>query len=145
MNYKTFRTPFPGPDANPTGCRSSTILFWKKSISFFIPSKHHPWDSLTERGNPTRSGEILDLVKFVKKKQVRRQGVPSQAKRPLTMGEFRSVVQALKTGRGGEGPLVKYSVPAQMAFQFHLIVQIDCCLNFSDAISNHMTGSPSRP
>jgi hypothetical protein len=48
MNYKTFGTPFPGPDANPTGCRSSTILFWKKSISFFIPNKHHPWDSLME-------------------------------------------------------------------------------------------------
>jgi hypothetical protein len=27
MNLKTFGTTFPGPDANPTGCRSSTILF----------------------------------------------------------------------------------------------------------------------
>jgi hypothetical protein len=70
MNYKTFGTPFPSPDANPTGCRSSTILFWKKSISFNIPNKHHPWDSLMERGNPTRSREVPDLIKYIKKKEV---------------------------------------------------------------------------
>jgi hypothetical protein len=70
MNLKAFGTPFPGPDANPTGCRSSTIQFRKKSISFFIPNKPHPWDSLMEQGNPTRSREILDLLKFVKKKEV---------------------------------------------------------------------------
>jgi hypothetical protein len=130
MNYKTFGTPFPGPDANPAGCRSSTIQFWKKSISFFIPNKHHPWDSLMEQSNPTRSREILDLIKFVKKKEVRRQGVPSQARRPLTLAEFRNVVQALKTGQGGEGSLAKYGVPAQMAFQFHLITWIDCICHF---------------
>jgi Transcriptional activator of glycolytic enzymes len=83
-----------------------------------------------EQGNPTRSREILDLIKFVKKKEVRRQGVPSQARRPLTLAEFRSVVQALKTGRGGDGPLAKYGVPAQMAFQFHLIARIDCICHF---------------
>jgi hypothetical protein len=71
MNYKMFGAPFPGPDANLTGCRSSTILFWKKSISFFIPNKHHPWDSLMEQGNLTRSREVLDLIKYIKKKEVR--------------------------------------------------------------------------
>jgi hypothetical protein len=53
LNLKAFGSIFPGPDANPTGFRSSTILFWKKSISFSIPNKHHPWDSLLCRGNPT--------------------------------------------------------------------------------------------
>jgi hypothetical protein len=102
MNFKTFGTPFPDPDANPTGCCSSTILSWKKSISFFIPNKHHPWESLLCRGNPTRSSEILDLIKYIKKKEVRRQGVASQARRPLTLGEFRAIFQALKAeGRKG--------------------------------------------
>jgi hypothetical protein len=129
MNLKAFGTPFPAPDAtNPTGCRSSTILFWKKSLSFFMPNRHHPWDSLMERGNPTRSREILDLVKYIKKKEVRRgQGVASQAHRPLTLGEFRS---ALRTEAGGEGPLSKYGLPAQMGFQFHLIARIDCVCQF---------------
>jgi hypothetical protein len=53
MNFKTFGTPFPDPDANPTGCHLSTILFWKKSISF-IPNKHHLWESLLCRGNPNK-------------------------------------------------------------------------------------------
>jgi hypothetical protein len=88
MNFKMFGTPFPGPDANPTGCRSSTIEFWKKSILFFIPNKHHPWDSLMEQGNPTRSRGILNFIKFVRKKEVQRQGVPFQARRPLTLAEF---------------------------------------------------------
>jgi hypothetical protein len=71
MNLKAFGSINPSPDANPTGCHSSTILFWKKSISFFIPNKHHPWDSLLCRGNPTRSREVLDLIKYIKKKEVR--------------------------------------------------------------------------
>jgi hypothetical protein len=68
--------------------------------------------------------EILDLVKYVKKKEVRRQGVPSQARWPLTLGEFRSVYQVLKTEGGS--PLAKFGIPAQMAFQFHLITRINC-------------------
>jgi hypothetical protein len=43
MNLKAFGTTNPHPDANPTRCRSSTILFfWKKSLSFFMPNRHHP-------------------------------------------------------------------------------------------------------
>jgi hypothetical protein len=133
MNLKAFGTTNPHPDANPTRCRSSTILFWKKSLSFFMPNRHHPWDSLMEQGNPTRSREILDLVKYMKKKEVCRQGAASQAHRPLTLDEFRSMVNALKNGVAGTGevgPLSKYSVPAQMCFQFHLIAQIDCICQF---------------
>jgi hypothetical protein len=95
MNMKAFGTPFPPPDANPTGCRSSTILFWKKAISFFIPNKHHPWDSLAERGNLTRLRETLDLVAYITKKEVRKQGVASQARHPLTLTEFRSMILVL--------------------------------------------------
>jgi hypothetical protein len=132
MNLKAFGSPNPGPDANPTGCRSSTILYWKKAISFCMPNKHHPWDSLNERGNPTRSREILDLIKYVKKKEVCHQGVPSQARWPLTLAEFRSIIHALKAGEGGGGgPLSKYGIPAQrMCFQFHLIARIDCVSQF---------------
>jgi hypothetical protein len=43
-----------------------------------MPNKNHGWDSLLERGNPTRVREILDLIKYVKKKEVWQQGVSSQ-------------------------------------------------------------------
>jgi hypothetical protein len=98
MNLKAFDTPHPPPDANPTGCRSSSLQFWKKALSFYMPNKHHAWDSLLSRGNSTCSREILDLIKYVKKKEVRQQGVPSQARCPFTLTEFRSVVHALKGG-----------------------------------------------
>jgi hypothetical protein len=133
MNLKAFGSPNPGPDAiNPTRCRSSTILFWERAISFYMPNKHHLWDSLNERCNPTRSRDILlDHIKYVKKKEVWRQGVASQAWRPLTLVEFRSAVNALETGGVGvEGPIVKYGVPAQIVFQFHLIDRIDCACQF---------------
>ena len=34
MNLKTFGTPDPANDANPTECRSSSLEYWKKAISF---------------------------------------------------------------------------------------------------------------
>jgi hypothetical protein len=34
MNLKAFGSINPPANANPTGCRSSTLLFWKKAISF---------------------------------------------------------------------------------------------------------------
>jgi hypothetical protein len=86
-----------------------------------------------KRGNPTRSREILDLIKYMKKKEVRHQGVASQACRPLTLEEFRSMVNALQNGVAGTGeagPLSKYGIPVQMCFQFHLIVRIDCVCQF---------------
>jgi hypothetical protein len=131
MKLKAFGTTHPQPDANPTGCRSSSLQFWKKALSFYMPNKHHAWDSLLCRGNPTRSREILDLIKFVKKKEVCQQGVPSQVRRPFTLTEFRSVVHALKAGGGGsQGMIAKWGVPAQMCFQFHLIARINCVSQF---------------
>ncbi len=36
MNVKTFDDPDPPLDANPTECRSSSLKFWKKALSFFL-------------------------------------------------------------------------------------------------------------
>jgi hypothetical protein len=96
-----------------------------------MPNKHHAWDSLLSRGNPTRSREILDLIKYIKKKELWQQGIPSQVRLPFTLTEFRSVVHALKGGgSGSQGTIAKWGVPVQMAFQFHLIARIDCVSQF---------------
>jgi hypothetical protein len=58
--------------------------------------------------------EVLDLIKYIKKKEVWQHGVPSQARRPLTLAKFRSIYQALKTE--GDSPLAKFRIPAQMVF-----------------------------
>ena len=78
-------------------------------------------------GNPTKSIEVNNLVKKVQKLEVRKQGKASQARRPLTLDEFRFVVHQLKKK---DCVVKKYAIPALCAFQFHLIGRIDDTCQF---------------
>lgn len=84
MNLKAFGVIDPPNDANPTFARSNSLAFWKKAISFFMPNRLIPWYSGRNEGNPTRSIEINNLIKRVKKKEVRKQGAASQSRRAIT-------------------------------------------------------------
>ena len=75
MNVQTFGIPNPAPDANPTLAQSNTLKYWKKALSFFMPNKLMLWNRISNQGNPTRSTEIDDLIKRVKKKEVRKQAM----------------------------------------------------------------------
>ena len=75
MCQQTFGTPDPGRDANPTNARSSAIAFWKKAISFHMPNKLMPWNVITSSGNPTKSIEVNDLIKRVKKRRCENKGL----------------------------------------------------------------------
>ena len=88
MNVKAFGVPDPPSDANPTFARSNSLAYWKKAISFFMPDRLVVWVSGRNEGNPTRSIEVNSLIKRIKKKEVRKQGVLSKAKRPLTEDKF---------------------------------------------------------
>jgi hypothetical protein len=72
MCVKASSMPEPGPDDHdhPTECRSSSIEFWKKAISSFMPNRLMQWNALSNVGNPTKSIEVNDLVEAVKKKVV---------------------------------------------------------------------------
>ena len=50
-----------------------------------MSNNHHEWNQITNTGNPTRTKCILNLIKSVKKKETRNQGIPTQARRPLTL------------------------------------------------------------
>lgn len=50
----------------PTLGRSASLEYYKKAVSYFMPLKHENWDELTERGNPTKSMAVLEVVKAVK-------------------------------------------------------------------------------
>ena len=41
-------------DDKPTEGRSSSIEFWKKAISYYMPNRLIGWNSLRLEGNPTR-------------------------------------------------------------------------------------------
>ena len=92
FRFKAFGIENPHDGMNPIYARSSSLLHWKKHISFFMPNNHHPWNEIINSGNPTRSKELIQLIKQVKKREVRGQGVPSQARRPLEEAEFRSAM-----------------------------------------------------
>jgi uncharacterized protein (DUF2267 family) len=74
----------------PTRIRVSafTLEYWKKAISSFMPNKHMPWDCISNEGNPTRSQEVQDVIKAVKKFEVRR---VSLAPQPFSSEEMRQV------------------------------------------------------
>jgi hypothetical protein len=78
----------------PTGCRSSTLLYKKKSVSFFMPNQQPQW--CNDRGNPKKSTVVNKHVDLVKKFEARREGAPSHVKCPLTQNEFLSMQRKLQ-------------------------------------------------
>jgi hypothetical protein len=122
LKYKAYGTPTPGEFDLPIVGRSSTLFFHKKAISFFIPNKHLKWNVETLCGNPTTSPAVNDLIKTVRKHEVRAEGVPSQARRPISPEEFRLLIRIAE--RGNEIPL-QIRLPTMAKFQLHLIARID--------------------
>jgi hypothetical protein len=112
----------PGPDDNPTGARSTSIEYNKKAISSFMPNKLMGWNRLANTGNPTKSAEVNDLIKKMKKKEVRKLGRRSQARRALNNEEYRRLVDLIRTSND---PKIKYGIVALVAFQFHLLGRVD--------------------
>ena len=130
MNIKTFGIPDPPLDANPVSARSSSLNFYKKSISFYMPNRLIAWSTTRNEGNPTRSNEINDLLKRVKRKEVRKQGVSPQCRRAITDREFRLLLTVLQAENSeiavATNPIVlRFGLPALLNFQFHLIARID--------------------
>jgi hypothetical protein len=67
--FKVYGVAEPTPEMRPTQGRSNTILFSKKAISNFMPSKLETW-RCSKSGNPTRSVLVNNLVKSIKKMEV---------------------------------------------------------------------------
>ena len=96
LNYKAYGTPTPGPTDRPTHGRSNSLAFHKKAISHFMPLRTMTWDEINLRGNPTRSAAVNDVIAKVKKFEVRQEGIPSQARRPLEWEEFYSLLVLIR-------------------------------------------------
>ena len=133
MNLRTFGTTEPARDANPTSARANTLAMDKKAISFFMPNRD-VWSMTRAEGNPTRSALVNSLIKRVKKKEARKQGVDSQTKRPMLGQEFvvmhdllhRNVLSAGRRSDNAHGVSWKRSgILAMTKFQFHLMARVD--------------------
>ena len=96
-----FGTATPSVEDDPTFARSSTLEVAKKAISFYMPNRLMPWNSQTNSGNPTRSTQVNDLIKRIKKKEVRKEGKRSSARRAMNIEEFGALVERLRASEQG--------------------------------------------
>jgi hypothetical protein len=130
MTFMVYGVSEPGPDDNPTLGRSSSLQFYKKALSYYMPNKLIAWNSISKTGNPTRSIPVNELIKRVKKKEVRKQGKASSARRPLEPAEFE---MTLEMCNAFDSITRKYMVPAIGKFQYTMVARLDDTCRIEEA------------
>ena len=111
--------------------RSTCVEFWKKALSYYMPNRLMQWNELAEVGNPTRCLAINDLIKSMKKSEVKNLGVKTKARWAMTDIEFKKIKELCYNleARQNSSVVTKYGVGAQMNFQFHLMARLDDTCN----------------
>jgi len=130
LKFLAYGTETPGPDDHPTLRRASGLAFVKKALSYFWADNTTPWNTAAQSGNPTMSKEINNLIKEVKKLEVRKQGKKSNAKRDMKRAEFKKTLRLLEAARGFAN---QYKTTAMLKLQFHLIARMDDICNLESA------------
>ena len=131
LNMRTFGITDPGPNTTIQPLvRENTLAFWKNEISLFpMPDCLQGWRSRsTKDGYPTKSAEMNDFIKRVKKLETRKEGAESQAQQPMQEIEFcRRLHEAFKLSNGTTNSSIfwKFGMLTSINFQFHLIARID--------------------
>ena len=92
FNWKIFgsETPTAEEKMRPQ-LRSTCLEFWKKAISYYMPNRLMQWNEIAEVGNPTRCLAINDLIKSMKKSEVKNLGIKSTTRRAMTDQEFTKI------------------------------------------------------
>ena len=110
--------------------RSTCLEFWKKALSYYMPNRLMQWNEIAMVGNPTRCLAVNDLIKSMKKAEVKNLGVQTQARRAMTDVEFTKIKELCYNLESRQNCVVtKYGVAAQMNFQFHLMARLDDTCN----------------
>ena len=107
--------------------RSSTLEVMKKALSWYLPDRLQVWSQRSLTGNATRSKEVNDFIKFIKKMEVRRVGKESNAKNAMTMAQFRAALKILEDKKDFENT---YRYTTMIKYQYHLITRCDDMANF---------------
>ena len=118
---KAFGTPTPDVDAKPMCGRSSSLESYKKEISFFMPNRLIGLNVQTKQGDPTKSVAVNNLIKKVKKYEVQKLGVSSQARRPLEIEELGFIISLLQKD---PDPVKRYGFVALVIMQFHFLAVV---------------------
>jgi hypothetical protein len=104
-------------DNLPRLCRSASLEVYKKiSISWYMPNHIMAWDCLANRGNPSKSIEVNDLIKSVLCHECGQQGAQSWVKRAFTMREFVKAINILYTMQNFQQSI---RTTTMMKYQYH--------------------------
>jgi hypothetical protein len=131
MIFRAYGVINPGNDAPVTGCRSNSLLKAKQAISYYMPNKHVAWiDGVGGNrscGNPTRHKSISELIKKVKKKECRGQGVKANDKRDYTKEEFNKILELFRAESDWDH---QFKYPMMSLWSYHLIHRLDDTCHF---------------
>ena len=122
MCTKAYGKPNPVQGDNPRDCRASTLEYWKKIVSYFMPSSAH-WNEAALNGNPIKSRKANQLIAAIKKSETRGQGRATNANRAFTEDEY-TQLKNLVVGRSTLVEARRFQ--AWIKFQVHLIGRSDC-------------------
>ena len=131
LNFKAYGTPEPGPNDFPKLCRSSTLHYKKKAISYFMPRQNMQWDDVAHRGNPTKSTAVNKVIVEVKKHEVRGTGVPTSARRAVEWQEYIDVLTATRRIFSSGNPDAMIRLLAILTLQWHFIARLDDCMQLA--------------
>jgi hypothetical protein len=139
---QAYHTPHPAPTDRPTYFRESTLVQFKKGISYFMPHRDNAWNLQANYANPTRSREVDDVIRAVKKHEVRKEGRPSQTRRDMKRPEYIKTLRLLE--QSSLFPVGKIRFGTMMKFQFHIFSRADdISLTWRQEISAHMKTFPT--
>ena len=131
FNFKAYGTPEPGANDFPKLCRSSTLFYQKKAISYFMPRQNMQWDDVAHRGNPTKSTAVNKVIVEIKKHEVRGTGVPTSARRAVEWQEYIDVLTATRRIFSSGNPDAMIRLLAILTLQWHFIARIDDCMQLA--------------
>ena len=119
---KCYGTEEPGPEDRPINCRSTSLEVYKKSVSWYMVNRIACWDRIHKSGNPTKSVEVNDLIKQVKREEVRKRGKPPSTKRALTQAEFQAILVYFFEQNDFQH---RYRYSCMLLYQYYLIARCD--------------------
>ncbi len=122
FKFRVYKNPDAEPDIEKPLIRANCIKYWKKSISYFMPNSHIPWNEIANVGNPTRAKPINKLIGQIKKKETARRGAPSKRRRALFKQEFEQSIESFDVMEKKEEGLF---VGAFFRFQLHMAARGD--------------------
>ena len=114
----------------PTAARAASLENYKKAYSYFSPRKNLKWDEITAVGNPTKSIEVNSCINSIKKFEGRQQGKPSNAKRPLAIEEFMSLLGVFRDKEDMES----FITAAYSVVMFNICGRPDCVSNMQTTV-----------